>query len=1152
MAVSVPEETSPTDRTAQRSPRPRLLPPDLSSLPEVRAVESLPPSSQAVVEAFAQGAEVLVYAAPGMGRTTLALAAAAHAESDGPVMVLSPRRAQALRLQEGVAAQGHQKIRVLTPPALGYALLREQSLRDGGGEPSLVTGADQDALLKDLIAERQRWHLEVESTARELPEFRAELRDLITRAEELGVSPEALLSLAEQRDRPAWADGAELMRDYLGVLDLQSGAALDAGPRLDAGALVGRAADLLDSLRTDDQGLPLPRTLIVDDAQDLTAAGIALVLALARHGVRLFITSCADAAVDTFRGGIPEAAVRLREAAPRPLQDMVLLERPPGMSPAVVAAVDALRARLPLAGAPSLTRRPALSAPAEMPTSTDEPEGNDNAGASEGKGVDVLIAGDDLEEAHAIAAVLRDVHHREAVPYDDMAVICRSGAVVQQVADQLSRAGLPVRTPQRLGPLRDEPVVADLLTIIELAVAAGPDPIDEERADQLLEPCTAQRLLSGPYGDADALRLRRVRRALLAAQRGDDAKESADHTPAHEAAHGSHAEQDPSPDDQPEGDQGDSDLSGRAATPLGGISSERLLARALLLDDVPGLLGPQERDRYTAPIHRIRDMIAAARTQVKAGALDTLWAAWDAARLATGWQIAALGTPDDSDDSRARLLTRRLDALVALFAVAERFVERRPDADAAQFAAAIRAQAVVEDTLAPSAAVRGRVDVLTPAQIAGTHRDTVVIARVQEGSWPDLRLRSTLFGAAELPLVLNLPADEAAHAGSVEQLRAIQRTTVANDELRLAVSALARARSRVLITAVDGQEQSPSALVDVLSTHVRSTGGWVDRDALRADPGPAPDARRLVAALRRDLRAEDEERAQHAAAMLLHLESAGAEGTDPDRWYHQLPTCDAPLFEPEHTVALSPSALESAHQCPQAWLFSRAGGRRAGAAAPTIGTCLHALAEENPTGGKNGPEDLVALMHQRLAPLRLEASWSGRRLLRRTEEATRVLDAYLRSHSEPLACEARFDVQLGRVTLRGTIDRIEGDAKGLRVADLKTGASAKSKDDALVDLQMAAYQTAVREGALNERLGEDAPERLNGAALIYVGTGTAKASERIQPALHRSEDPEWFSTLVAQVAEDLSSPALEARADKHCRTCPVRSSCTLVPEGEQL
>src|SRR5699024_3896896 len=123
-------------------------------------------------------------------------------------------------------------------------------------------------------AQREHWHLEVDPGARQLPGFRTELRDLITRAAELGLAPAALEALGRDRARPAWLDAAALLRDYLGVLDLEASAALDAGPRLDSGALVRRAAGLLA-----DPTAPAPfGAVVVDDAQDLTAAGIDLVL----------------------------------------------------------------------------------------------------------------------------------------------------------------------------------------------------------------------------------------------------------------------------------------------------------------------------------------------------------------------------------------------------------------------------------------------------------------------------------------------------------------------------------------------------------------------------------------------------------------------------------------------------------------------------------------------------------------------------------------------------------------------------------------------------------------------------------------------------------------------------------------------------------
>src|SRR5699024_4676501 len=165
---------------------------------------------------------------------------------------------------------------------LGHAITRAQALRRGLGEPTLVTGAEQDALLAELIAQREGWHLEVDPGARRLPSFRTELRDLITRAAELGLAPADLEALGHERARPAWLDAAALLRDYLGVLDLEASAALDAGPRLDSGALVRRAVRLLADPTT-----PPPfRAVVVDDAQDLTAAGVDLVVALAARRAR--------------------------------------------------------------------------------------------------------------------------------------------------------------------------------------------------------------------------------------------------------------------------------------------------------------------------------------------------------------------------------------------------------------------------------------------------------------------------------------------------------------------------------------------------------------------------------------------------------------------------------------------------------------------------------------------------------------------------------------------------------------------------------------------------------------------------------------------------------------------------------------------------
>ncbi|UEJ83597.1 PD-(D/E)XK nuclease family protein [Brachybacterium halotolerans subsp. kimchii] len=1171
----------------------RVLPPDPRRLPALLRPQDLDPTQREALDAFLGGSDVLVHGAPGTGRTALALAAAlartgveahggareedeeerdARGDDDArgaaggrdrdqhrEILLLSPRRAAADPLRDAVALAGGASdargpaVRVATPPAFGFALVRAAALEDGRGEPTLVTGAEQDALLGDLVLDRADWSLDVDAATRTLAGFRTELRDLITRAQELGIGPAALRRLGHHRGRAAWLDAADILREYLDVLDLQSQAALDAGPRLDSGALVRRAAGLVERL---DPRL-LPAAVIVDDAQDLTVAGVSLVLALARAGSRVLVTTCPDVMVDSFRGAVADAAARIEAGLPRSARTVLLTSAHRSAAPR--AALDALRGRLPLAGAPAEVRRPAGEPP---------------AGPSERvvpAGLSVLTASDPEEEGRAIAGALRDLHHRGDVPYDEMAVICRSGGIVREVADMLARHGLAVTTPQRLPALREEPVVTDLLRIVELAVsgpalgpasASGARPATEPAGEDLAPALTAAeaaQLLRGPYGDADDLRLRRIRRALLDARRAAPTESAVS---AESSAPAPEVREDP-------------------AVPVG---SSDLLARALVAEQAPA--GLEDGGRTATPVLRMRRMIRAVRELGPApAAADALWAAWEAAHLAEGWQRAALGEDaEDVDGARARLTSHRLDAVGALFAAVDRFTERRGQADALVFIDQIRTQAVAEDTLAPRAEAAGRVAVLTPAQLAGAERDTVVLARVQEGTWPNVRLRSTLFGAAELSLLGSRPDGEELPLEPAA-LRAVQRESVVADEVRLALSALTRARERVLVTAVDGGELAPSGLVLLLQSCAGE--GWLDPAVLTEDPGPAPDARRLVAALRRRLLDAEETQGNgtsaQAAVLLESLRAEGVPGTDPSTWYHQDPSVDEPVRQSGAQVRLSPSALERAHACPLAWLLERSGGSKPSGPAQLVGTAVHRLAQESPAGvAPDRVEDVVVRLHTLLRPLQLEDTWSGRRTLRRAEDSVRLLEDYLRAAPPAAAIEAPFEVTLGDVVLRGAIDRIEGETRAsaeagaqesaeegaepagagqsparkdigsLRIVDLKTGRAAKKAADVEEDLQLGAYQSAVASGALAEALGSDAPERLAGAQLVYVGTGTAKPVLRTQSALGASEDPHWFEAVVEDTAREVSGARVTARRNAHCDTCAVRRICPLWAEGAEL
>ena len=95
--------------------------------------------------------------------------------------------------------------------------------------------------------------------------FRGELRDLLMRAVEHDLEPDDLARLGREHDRPEWVAAAEVLAEYDEVT------ALSAPGAYDPAWILGAAADLLeedpDALERLRDGL---RLVVVDDAQELT------------------------------------------------------------------------------------------------------------------------------------------------------------------------------------------------------------------------------------------------------------------------------------------------------------------------------------------------------------------------------------------------------------------------------------------------------------------------------------------------------------------------------------------------------------------------------------------------------------------------------------------------------------------------------------------------------------------------------------------------------------------------------------------------------------------------------------------------------------------------------------------------------------------
>jgi RecB family exonuclease len=509
---------------------------------------------------------------------------------------------------------------------------------------------------------------------------------------------------------------------------------------------------------------------------------------------------------------------------------------------------------------------------------------------------------------------------------------------------------------------------------------------------------------------------------------------------------------------------------------------------------------------------------------------------WDATGLGESWRRVALG--GGLAGARA---DRHLDAVVALFDAAAKYVDRLPQMGPREFLEHIRGQDGVGDTLVALAPSDDAVALLTPAGAAGRQWRFVVVAGVQEGVWPDLRLRGSLLGSERLVDVIT---------GRGKSLRAAQ-AAVRYDETRLFLVAVSRASERLLVTAVRSEDEQPSVYLDIVDPPEESDDG----DELRCFsdvPRPMTLAG-LVAELRREVVIGATESDRHTAAeQLARLASARVAGADPSSWWALTPLSDErPLRAEGVNVSVSPSRIESFNSCSLRWLLSAAcGGDGPGVGAANIGTLIHDIAAEL---GDVDEASMRAEVELRWPRLGLPEGWVSRRQLADAQKMVSRLARYFDESStggwERVGVELDLQVQIGRASLRGRVDRLERDGKGaLRVVDLKTGSSKPSKPELVHNAQLGAYQVAVEQGAFAD-LGTVSA----GAALLQVGKAAGvKTTLQEQQPLSADDDPGWAQALVTSTAEGMAACDFLATVGPACNFCSVRSSCPVQPEGRVI
>ena len=872
------------------------------------------------------------------------------------------------------------------------------------------------------------------------------------------------------------------------------------------------------------------------------------------------------------------------------------------------------------------------------------------------------------DEANLIAQMLLEERIYGNHPYRESAIIVRSSADVARIRRVLSSNGIPSRTSAALVPVRDEPAVRPFLDALSLLVyarkrgekalnpavhmpaAEGAEGVEaaersgyetlrateaeelmrrslddviaeESRANPLGGAQSAITLLTSRLGGASSMDVRRLRQQLRSIE-----LQSGGHRP-----------------------------------------SDDLLLGALLHPETL----PEEG--VGRAVHRIAAVLSAGRKALarpESTSTEVLWALWEASGLEKTWVAQSRGAGPDADAAH-----RNLDAMIGLFEAADRFDEQMRGAGAEQFLDFIDAQDLPMDTLAARGVRQDAVEILTPALAAGQSWRTVYVCGLQEGTWPNTTVRGSLLSTGDLTDLCDARLRQ--RAQQAEQQAGEQPVPPArirsypervrdtrHDELRMFAVAATRASTRLVLTAVRNDDEAPGEFFDfVLPTDAVGDSTDVPLTRVRR---PAT-LRSLVAELRRTLveeslnamRAEDAQDGAHAgnapeedaltpeasayrldaaSRTLARLANAQAPGAAPDEWWGLLPLSSTePLFahrpadhaEPgenygedgeeqtekpsRRTIALSPSRLETIHSSPLDWLVSAARAEAQTDLSRSLGTLVHAIAEEYPTGTL---EELQTALDERISSLGVPARkedetdeeyrervpWESYALYERAKRMILRLSYYYRQHMgdagwQNLGVEGSFAVRVpvpfdpaGEVgeldaLLTGRVDRLEGTAPaedGTRryaIVDLKTGKSKPSGSEMETHPQLAAYQIAVEAGAgeqleeryraeaaaleMGEPLPDARPQELEytgytghsaGAALVQLGASgvndESKTRLQVQPAL--TEHDSWAAELVQHAAELIAGSQVQARHREGGYGCRLPEICPICTRGRQV
>jgi superfamily I DNA/RNA helicase len=1016
-----------------------------------------------------RGSPLLIAGGPGTGKTSVLIAAALSRINAGQdpdsILLLTYGRQRASELRDAIALRTTSTMNeplARTFHSLAYSILKMNS-GDSYHEPILLSGPEQENFIEQLLQG------DVEDGYRQWPEdlhdgedkkgnplltqgFIRELRDLIMRANERGISPDELAQRGKTVGEKYWAPAADFWKRYKQVMAIREDAAGDAKMRIDPSELISvTIAHLLANETLRAQLQARFKTIMVDEYQESDPAQRALLALLT--GSDLVIAYDADSSVGRFRGADPDGLKGEVEKYLAKGATQILLSNSYRSRPEIFEIGRAVVSQF---RSPSPTRQRVCSY-VEKPAL-------DNAFSA-------ARLRSQSEEAQYIAYHFKRAHLMHAIPYSQMAVILRTAGTQ---ASALRRAFAQVSIPVAgdLEALSTNPAIAPFLLLAR--VATGDQPLNLD---------TCERLLISEFGGADAISLRRIRTALLAA-RSDE-----------------------------------TDLRG----------GTQLLIDAINKGDIP--------IEDSAALTRLHELLGHARKSLHkkgARAEDLLWAIWDNAKssdnekLSTAWRNIAL-----RGGNRGAGADRDLDAMIQLFDSAQRFTERFPYSKPSAFLDEIARESIVGDLITSQGVRPDVVEILTVHSAKGRQWELVAVAGLQEGVWPNLRQRSSLLGSERL-------VERERHGDLARiELDVIAASALAEDERRLLHVALTRARQGLIVTAVQREDDEPSAYFEELDAN-----SGLEEPIITEVPRPLTTSA-LVATLRQNLTGDHTD---SSAGILKTLAQSQINSADPANWTGALAISSTEsVVGSDQNVPVSPSGAESFTECGVKWFLEKNGGTNGDSSAQILGSAIHEFARIKVEEPGISDADLIAKLQSAWSLIDPTDGWVSTSSLKR---AVKMLERFARYHAattrDVVGAELSFTIQVGRAQIRGNVDRIEVDSDGnFYVIDFKTGKNIITKNEAIENLQLACYQLAVALDGFEVKLSGN---KSTGAELVYLAKDSVKVTTRQQFII----DEVAVKAKIEEIAEGMGAATFQAKVNEMCEKCVVKASCPIQNEGRAV